>query len=54
MLRKDYDRDMKLAKHEGIVQAASLCIFVLPVIVVCLFLFLRAIGWIQPGEFGLG
>lgn len=53
VLRKDYDRDIKLAKHDGIVQATTFCIFVVPVLLVCLFLLLRAIGWIQPGEFGI-
>lgn len=53
VLRKDYGRDIMLAKHDGIVQAATFCIFVLPVVIVCLFLILRAIGWIQPGEFGI-
>lgn len=46
VLRSEYDRDIKLAKHDGIVQAATFCIFVLPVILVCLFLLLRAIGWV--------
>lgn len=51
--RKDYERDLKLAKHDGIVQAATFCIFVLPVLLVCLFLMLRATGWIQLGDFGI-
>lgn len=53
VLRSDYERDLKLARHDGIVQATTFCVFVLPVILVCLFLLLRAVGWIQPGEFGI-
>ncbi len=54
ILRREYERDLKLARHSGIVDAATFCIFILPVILICLFLLLRAIGWIQPGEFGIG
>ena len=29
VLRKDYERDIQLAKHEGIVQATIFCVFIL-------------------------
>lgn len=53
VLRKDYERDIQLAKHEGIVQATTFCVFILPIIFICLFALLRAIGWIAPGDFGI-
>lgn len=53
VLRSEYERDLKLAKHDGIVTAATFCIFVLPLILVVLFISLKAIGWVQPGDFGI-
>ena len=41
VLRKDYERDLKLARHDGIVAASTFCIFVLPVILIMLFIVLR-------------
>lgn len=54
VLRKDYERDLELEKSQGRLEAVIFCIFVLPPMLVCLFLILRAIGWIEPGDFGLG
>jgi hypothetical protein len=53
VLRRDYERDLKLAKHDGIVAATTFCILILPPVLIMLFMFLRAIGWIEPGEFGI-
>lgn len=54
VLRREYERDLKLAKHDGVVQATTFCVFVLPVILVLLFLLLRTVGLIEPGDFGIG
>lgn len=54
VLRSEYERDIDLARSNGRVEAATFCILVLPVIIICLFLLLRAIGLIQPGDFGIG
>lgn len=53
VLRSEYERDIKLAKHEGIVAATIFCVLILPPILVVLFMLLRAVGVIQPGEFGI-
>lgn len=53
VLRSEYERDIKLAKHNGMVTAATFCVFVLPAIIAILFLVFQAIGWIKPGEFGI-
>lgn len=53
ILRKDYERDLGLAKYNGRVEASIFCLLILPPILVCLFLLLRAIGWIEPGDFGI-
>lgn len=53
VLRKDYERDIQLAKHEGIVQATIFCVFILPIIFICMFALLRTIAWIAPGDFGI-
>ena len=54
VLRSEYERDLRLAKSEGRTDAAIFCLLILPVVLICLFLLLRAIGWIQPGDFGIG
>lgn len=54
VLRKDYVRDLELAKSRGRMEAATFCLLILPPILVCLFLLLRSIGWTEPGEFGIG
>lgn len=53
ILRTEYERDLRLAKSEGRTDATIFCLLILPVILVCLFLLLRGIGIIQPGEFGI-
>lgn len=39
--RGEYERDLKLAKHDGRYEAAVFCVLVLPVILLCLYLLLR-------------
>lgn len=54
VLRSEYERDLKLAKSQGRTDATIFCLLILPVVLVCLFLLLKAFGIISPGEFGIG
>ncbi len=54
VLRTDYERDLRLAKTQGRTDALIFCILILPIILIALFWISRLLGFIRPGDFGIG